>query len=324
MGILKDIKIKIWPELVNYIPALTPLPTIQQFKSNNIIFDFSNVRKVTSSGLVIALVNILQILEVVQNKRRWRIINPSDTYTDQIISNLGLYKILEDYLPHKDLFWKESQSTSMLQTHLGGRTLSLPIYTLKFRDYKDRRDCLQPFVEWLLNILSEIEEGYDFDANNFIPILLEMGKNSADHTTGNAFFGIDYTYEPESKTVRIGFSFSDLGIGINQTIAKFIRTDTRYSNKDSHLSLSDAYHYAIGSGNTTKPTSTDNRGLGMFIIYNMAKSQNIHLSVFDANSRGILSEAKDKTHTELRKVFFNVGHSVGFYYYGELILSKTK
>ncbi len=95
-------------------------------------------------------------------------------------------------------------------------------------------------------------------------------------------------------------------------------------NRAKKLSLSDAYHYALSPGKTTRPNSKDNKGIGMSIIFDVARSINMNLSVFDALSRGLLSKAKDRTHVELRKVFYNTGNDVGFYYYGELMTKTSK
>jgi hypothetical protein len=146
-------------------------------------------------------------------------------------------------------------------------------------------------------------------------MLTEMAKNSADHTPDNAYFGLDIV--EKNSTFGLKFSFGDLGIGVNQSIRNFIKEDSAFNEKEKHLALTDAYHYALQIGNTTKRNSL-NKGIGMASIYELSRQMCFTLSVYDANSRGLLSCANNITHTELRKVFFDVGFKVGFHYHGEI------
>ena len=69
--------------------------------------------------------------------------------------------------------------------------------------------------------------------------------------------------------------------------------------------FSDAYHYALKLGFTTKPNNADNKGIGMSLIVEGGNGINMELSVFDAFSRGLLSSLITKaTHKELRKFFY--------------------
>lgn len=319
---IKDINIKIWPELIDMVPAIIPLQSPQLRRMNNIVYDLSNVRNVTSSGLVLALLGLIKIAEEIDGQKKWRIEPPNDSDIGDKIQKLGLNRVLDVYQKSPDLFWSVTKPVPIPQRICGCRVTSYPIYILDYISGCERRSCIQDFVEWLFSIFEDLENDYIFNLTHLIPILQEIAKNSADHTSGNAYFGIDFIYESISKQIRLNFAFIDTGIGINQTIAKFVQRDPAFKNKEGHLSLSDAYHYALGSGNTTKPLSGSNRGLGMSIIYDMARALDLNLSVFDANSRGILTLAKNKTHAELRKVFYNVGHKVGFSYFGELLLPK--
>lgn len=321
---MKDIRIKVWPEIMGQLPALVPLQSIAPTKSNNVIFDFTNVYQVSSSGLVIIIINILKARSLDINSRTCKIQNPNDNKVSELLAKMGLYNVIDEYFPEKDLFWVHTKPGPVEHNYLGCNINSIPVYKLSFSNGINRRSCIDNYVDWLLQTFSTIEKKYHLKSNHIVPIFKEMAKNSSDHTEGNAFFGMDFVHDKENNELKILFSFGDLGIGINQSIAKFIKDDPIYTHKDRHLSLSDAYHYALASGNTTKPKSGNNKGLGMTIIFDLAKALNLNLSVFDANSRGILSEAKNKTHVELRKVFYNVGNGVGFYYYGDLTLKQKK
>jgi len=94
-----------------------------------------------------------------------------------------------------------------------------------------------------------------------------------------------------------------------------------FKEKEKHLALTDSYHYALQVGTTTKPNSKMNKGIGMSTIFNLSKQIEFNLSVYDAESRGFLSYAVTNSHVELRKIFYNIGFKVGFYYYGEIEIS---
>ncbi|MBL0151945.1 MAG: hypothetical protein IPP93_00015 [Chitinophagaceae bacterium] len=175
----------------------------------------------------------------------------------------------------------------------------------------------------MVDLLKEFYPLYKLKVNiKFIQILHEIAKNSADHTEQNAFFGLDINIKDENLVVK--FSLGDLGVGINQNVRSVLKDDESYKLKDKHLAVTDSYNYALSMGFTSKPYSMVNRGIGMSTIFDLSKQINMKLSVFDAKSRGLLSNAKNISHVELRKVFYNVGFSVGFYYYGELVQKILK
>ena len=58
---MKDIIIKIWPQIINYIPALIPIQNIEK-RDNSIFLDFTNCTEVNSSGLNIFLIQLLKTL----------------------------------------------------------------------------------------------------------------------------------------------------------------------------------------------------------------------------------------------------------------------
>jgi len=86
--------------------------------------------------------------------------------------------------------------------------------------------------------------------------------------------------------------------------------------------LTQTYRFALSRGNTTKPDSINNKGMGMSLILDGAKEIGLELSVFDAESRGLLTEIESLTHSELRKNFYNIGRNIGFYYHGKLKAKK--
>lgn len=318
---MRRIQIKIWPEIDNLYPSIISLERIERNKRNPIDIDFTNAYKISSSGLNILLVNLIKIAGDLLN-RQWDIIFPKNKEIDQLIRQLNFYTLLVKRVPNQNLFWHEELNKKLnIHATVTNDTSNMsnkayPIYELNFIDFpKDRRRVVEEFKQFLIRELFFLQEDYDFDLSIFIQVLIEMAKNSADHTDSNAYFGLDIS--EQSGKIKIKFSFGDLGIGINQATRKFIKYDKNFNEKEKHLALTDSYHWALQIGTTTKPDSKINKGIGMSTIFNLSKQLEFSLSVFDAESRGLLSTAENATHVELRKIFYSIGFKVGFYYYGE-------
>lgn len=321
--LMRTIQIKIWPEIIGQFPAVISNERIAKTKENDFVLDLSNLLKVDSTGLTMLLLNLIKLVDSVKDKK-WQIIYPNDINIDSLIRKMQLYKLLVTKVPNENLFWqKELEQEKIIEPYIINMDAEIkmfPIYEISLYQNLNPRVEVDKFKEYLISQLYFLQENYDFELNVFIQMLVEMAKNSADHTNDNAYFGLDLI---ETKNIiKLQFAFGDLGIGVNQSVRDFIKEDNKFNNKEKHLALTDAYHYALQIGNTTK-TNILNKGIGMASIYSLSKQINMNLSVYDATSRGLLSSAKNTTHTELRKVFYSLGSKVGFYYYGETEIYKS-
>ena len=175
-----------------------------------------------------------------------------------------------------------------------------------------------------METLSSFSKMSNVNICQFIVVLTEMIKNSADHTDNEAFFGLDVVQE--NKKVAIHFVFGDMGLGIKKNIQTYLATSVLKKKRASHLSFSDAYHFALTQGCTTKPKSENNKGLGMTLIREGSQGANIDISMFDAYSRCLLSAITKITHEELRKFFypFTKDQTQPFYYYGVVVGEKNE
>lgn len=318
---MRRIQIKIWPEVDEQYPAIISLERIDRSKTNPIDIDLTNSYKISSSGLTILLANLIKITEDLHN-RQWEILFPRDRAINQTISDLNFYSLLVKRVPNQNLFWHQELNRQLnihaiisdAQPQFQQKTY--PIYEINFKSHtNDRRKAVDAFKAFLIDELYFLQLQYDFDLSTFIQVLVEMAKNSADHTEANAYFGLDIINT--STKIKIKFAFADLGMGLNQAIRKFIKEDMKFTEKEKHLAITDSYHWALQVGTTTRPNSGLNKGIGMATIFSLCKQLNFVLSVFDAESRGLLSSAESTSHVELRKVFYAIGYKVGFYYYGE-------
>lgn len=205
---------------------------------------------------------------------------------------------------------------------MGVETLSWPIYTLNLSaNPKDRRQGVSEFQEWIYAKLVNLRKEFLFHHTQLVKVLVEIAKNSADHTTSDAFFGLDISVSPKRDKLVLTFALADLGIGIKQNIQKYYVDVLK--KRIPHFSIYEAYYVALQPGFTTKPHERINKGAGMSLILDGSRGMHLSLSVFDAKSRGLLHRLSDKSHLGIRKVFLDLDTSVGFYYFGKLVAGKS-
>ena len=319
---MKKIQIKVWPETVHYLPSVQRLEGIEN-TTNDIRIDFSHCRQITSTGLTVFLLRLLTLLHSGKKERRWETDNTENNPIFSIVKKVGFFDQLNKYYPNASLFTPETNDAGPFQptehTFLSGRKVtSFPIVRLDFTNNEsERRSKVKFFTKELHKILLNLEPTNRIQANFLASIFNEMAKNSADHTEGDAFFGMDIINIPEKNSIELHFVLGDLGHGIKQHIQEHLPPASK-ERREKHWSLYESYYYALKHGYTSTPESLQNKGLGMSIILDGAKGINMSLSVFDANSRGILSSVKDPTHEELRKHFIAFTKDKSFYYYGSV------
>lgn len=317
----KPTRVRAWPELVDYVPSLYALKesgTVSPSR-RQLHIDFGSVRSVTSTGLTVFLLRLLRLLK---NRS-----NPfiQDDCSDSVrseLERLRAFNILEVRTPsfQRELrFTPVSPNVTLLATRF-----SLPIYSLCFDNLK-RRPAVNRFSTWLLDQLLPLEEVFSFRSNGLVMLINEIAKNSADHADADALFGFD-VIPVSGELFRLTFAFGDLGIGIKQHIEAHLPPEQ--DKRQSHMSLYEAYRLALMPGYTSNLDSGINRGHGMSIIIDSAKSMKLHLSIFDAQSRGLLTdlaEVEKPSHSAIRRIFHKVGHEVGFFYFGEMqVLRKSR
>lgn len=322
---MKRTQCKIWRECVGYIPAIVPIES-DPTKGNGINIDLTNCIEIDSCGLTIALVQLLKILSR-PTEQDWRVESLEKGKSSEIANNLGMLGIISQrHRQDIDMFKSEIQlcntagSQTPIEQETYGKTIqSYPIYQLQFTTGPTRRDANILFKKWLLDVLEPLGEKYSFNAFQLIQILFEMGKNSADHTSEDAFFGMDLI--SQNRFIELRFCFADLGEGIKMHIQNNLPPER--ASRAAKLSLVEAYYYALKYGYTSNPGSKQNNGFGMTAIRDGCQGLGVELSVFDASSRGLLTcIADNRSHAQLRKAFYKVGIQTGFYYFGTLRLNS--
>ncbi|MDD4032127.1 MAG: hypothetical protein PHS48_02650 [Bacteroidales bacterium] len=320
---MKNLQIKIWPEIEGLSPIIAPWEGINN-RSNDLFLDFSNCHSVYSSTLVLILIRILKLLSSENNNKKWETHNERISDTFKNIIDLNFFYILDLYAPNTNIFWdkefsQERKKVLIQQNQNGNKVHSFPILLLGINKYSNRRDILVIFRQKFNQILSPYYNKYNFNLNQLMLILSEILKNSADHTNSNAFLGLDIEFiKNDAIIIKIGIG--DLGIGINMNVKNHLPKEQ--NNRYDFWDLTQTYRFALSKGSTTKMESIYNKGMGMSIILNGARGLGMNLFVFDADSRGLLTNINNLTHSEIRKNFYNIGHHTGFYYYVTLKAKK--
>lgn len=319
---MKPTKVKAWPELVDFLPALPVLTDPRRTTDRNnqpVEVDFSSIQSVSAVGLTVFL---LQLLRLVGSTRPITIQDCSTSILTKL-RELGALDILIELTGPYQRQLPSGRKAYRRRADASPSTQNLPVYCLRFNSAEDRRKEVKMFVAWLSEHSSSLVKDLHMEVNGLLMLLNEIAKNSADHSDADALFGIDV--KPVDDSIfRLTFVFGDLGMGIKQHIQTHM-LPAEEAKRLAHMSLYEAYRLAVKLGYTSNRCSKVNKGHGMSIIIDIAADLGIHLSVFDAWSRGILSMIPDvqtPTHEAIRRIFHNIGHEVAFFYYGEAFLKR--
>jgi hypothetical protein len=322
---MKATKIRVWPELVDYLPALAVLtdPRRNSALPTEVELDFAAVRDVSSSGLAVFL---LQLSRLLGPQRGVIVRHEASPAVRTRLDELGCSSFLLSLPGGKGRQSELFQEPKLVEPPclLRHGLHSLPVYHLRFSDACARRDTVREFLSFLKREVSRLAEATSLETNGMIMLLNEIAKNTADHTNADALFGMDLFTRLDGSH-RVCFVFGDLGVGIKSHIEQNLLEQE--SKRLRHMSLYEAYRLALKPGYTSNHTTDVNKGHGMSIIIDCATTLGLHLSVFDAWSRGILSAQPalhSDSHAAIRRIFRTIGHDVGFFYFGELIIARRQ
>jgi hypothetical protein len=314
--------IKIWPFIDNISNAIISYQTSTINFDSIIYLDFSNVRSINSSGAAMTIVKLLPLLNKFKNSI-WEIIKPEDAFVNSFLDQTGVYRFFTGKILNKSLFsiTSTNEEASSISQHdqLDIYTTSFPLLKLEYAKY-ERRVCVDDFIDKVMNLLIPFSTKYDLRLHVLLKVIKEIAKNSEDHTSADAIFGVDVVENLHSGHGKVLFSFCDFGIGIHGTIKKYLIHDKSFRNDaSSKFSISDSYQYAYTPGFTTL-MNKHNKGIGMSMILDGVNLLDLELTIYDAKSMGFIPVIN--THEEIRRNFWNTGNSVGFYYYGIMNLKR--
>lgn len=308
--------IKIWPYLDDFSQAIIPYSSDHLSDDANMVvnFDFSKVKRANSSGAAIALMKLISGFS--KRKNPFRLIPPEDPIMERYFQESGFFAILnENFYFINDLF-DNIKINKFIQPYIVNdektKIVSFPIFHLKY-NAENIRESVDNFMDWITDIIFESLSRYNVQCNTLLTILIEIAKNSQDHTNSDSYFGLDIILDTITNKGELYFSFPDLGIGITRKVREDETVD--YRRAKEKFAYTDAYKFAFALGKTTSKNPI-NKGIGMSLIRDGAEILNLDLTIWDADS--MLFIPKILTHSELRRIAFDTGNSVGFNYYGRL------
>lgn len=325
---MKPTQLNAWPELECFFPLLAS-PSEASKLTTHFHINFSACDSVDSCGSASFLLKLLQYIEraKITNKTQitWNT-NDSENESNAISQaiSLGFFNFIKNsYRPaltsNIDLFCQNP--LYVVSNFLGSKKTSFPVFHIQFSKYKDRRDAIKPLKKYMFDNLLKFENFYPIKIQPIIYVIFEIAKNSADHTNKDAFFGIDII--ENEKIFKLQFFYGDLGEGIVQSVVRFInKNDTIYAQRTNYLFLSEAYHIACQKGFTSKPNSKKNLGMGLATIIELTKGMGMHLSVFDASSRGTISKFDIMSHAAIRRNLVSFSRKNPFCYFGNIEVEK--
>lgn len=317
---MKPTIIKVWPELGPATCAMFP------FKSMGSVFtiDLGGVSQVSSCGLALLLLRLRHLLS--KNGKFYHVRESNNLKVRRLAADLGFNRLLREGMASELTHHQQDLDLdNEMEVPESGESASrgskhFPIYKLRFSKGAPRRQGVDEFFDEVSQRLSDLASRFLVRSNVILMILREIAKNSADHTDGDAFFGMDL--KTGGSNVSLSFVFADLGIGIKRHIEKHLPPELK--RRRAKFDLAQAYRLALTDGYSSGSLPV-NRGFGLPIILDNANSIGMELSVYDANSRGILtklSAAKCPSHALVRRHFYTISHHAGFCYHGEIKLTK--
>lgn len=305
--------LKGWPVFTGYSPVLMRARDSEAAES--VMIDLTNCDQIDAVSLAILLMRCLRLERNSPTLMNFIVTTPENKRARVIFRKSNFWNLLYARAPNKDLFLSGNRSNghaaSRFQLNNGLVQYVFPIYYLNFSSSTARRTSIDKFEGWLLRVLKRFNE-FDFNINQFAIIVKEIIKNSADHTAGDAAFGLSAViHEYRKQRLSLEFSVSDEGGGVHNNIKRHLD-----ENRRGHEGFAETYQVALQLGGSTKVGNGVNLGMGMPLIMEGAKRMGMEISLFDARSHAILTKINAPTRDEIRRRFVHVGQNVCFCYYG--------
>ena len=333
----KPRQLKPWPELSGILPLLKAEEP--RLKSNEIgHIDLENVYDVDALGLAIYLAKLKQITS---NSQGAFLFSPSAE--DEVVSrlnSLSFYELLRnicDIKVHQDLFSSASESAP--------KVAKLPL-----GDYEKvihiRCDSAMSRDEKISEIKVELKRFLNLDSprrfahEQVMVVLLELVKNTLDHSHCDAFLGL------QIKGNKFRFNYADTGGGVAVSVRKFLLdTSINMFNDGKALEsarlerlavkggFADFIQWALKPGNSTKLGNGINFGFGLMMIVEASKNCGVRLAIRDADTYLVLTQpnknvsiAADQgiTHTLIRQRGVTTNGQPLLLFHGELILQNDR
>lgn len=224
---------------------------------------------------------------------------------------LGVCSFLSDILGPRmkiDLFCTPSSSDT-----LKWKTFSTSNLIVRIKNIPNDRDSIVKALRSVLANALDLQQVIERQ-KRVLYLFTELVKNTLDHTEHDAFLGIESSLDGVMRK----FAYCEVGPGMSVSIRRLQRLiATGRPTKDA---MTDLIHWALKPGNTTKPESQRNMGMGMTIISESAAVLGFSLTMFDADSQITISDIEPNcSHRNFRRRSAKTGPHPCFMYVGERI-----
>lgn len=337
----KPRQIKAWPDMTGLSPLLREQDLPARGRGVRFHIDFSHVEKVDAIGISIFLARLAQVsagADEVKVSVSW----PKQPETNSKLKALSLSQHLvalglEDN-PERSLFdlLDDSVMQNMLSGQPPGNGLEAEKIILIMPNPQGSRTSVIDGAKKEIKKFLAIDHERSFAHEQLMIILLEMVKNTVDHSGRPAFLGL--SFKRSSNGIHFEFSYCDSGDGIGRSVRRHIEkvasefsrnstdSDGIFSGSSGRLlrlvkkgGLSDILHWALQPGNSTKSGNGVNFGLGLMLIVESARNCGIRLSLKDADSIWALTELSSPySHSEIRQLGIKTCAAPLLMFHGEM------
>lgn len=342
----KPRQLKPWPELTGVMPLLSAMDTSTKRRGGKVHLDLTNVYRVDALGLSILIARVAQTLASLNGELILSM--PKEMAAHSLINSLGLL----EHLGHLGLMPNTERS-------LFDEPVSDSVWPgeMQHQNRNDEDGLVERMIsivpasdgkrdEVIARIKSEVkqflrrDQKRQFAHEQIMVVLLELVKNTIDHSGSPAMLGLRLCYDSNDRA-HFSFIYCDTGPGICNSVRRHMeglaasRADGlqpseqifRLGRLSQKGSFSDLIHWALQPGNSTKIGNGVNFGLGLMLIIEASKRCGFRLSVKDADSMVMLTElsslnAKENSapysHAQIRQLGVAMCASPLLMFHGEL------
>jgi hypothetical protein len=300
----KPRQLKPWPELIGLLPLLkAEEPRLRESEVGHL--DLENVFDVDSLGLAIYLAKLAQFvshghpelyLSLPINQHAAFRLESLDFQT--LLNKIGKIRTYEDmfsFPPSAPL--KVDANSDMLVFE---EVIHVRAVGLLQRDMEISR--IKKKIKDFLNK----DTSRKFAHQQIMVVLLELVKNTLDHSTSDAYLGLKITDN------RFSFNYADTGAGIVSSVRKYwnigaskltlngeLVEATRIGRLSEKGAFADFIQWALKPGNSTKIGNGINFGFGLMMIMQASKNCGIRLAIRDADTYLVLTQPGSKENSSI-------------------------
>lgn len=302
----KPRQLKPWPELLGLLPLLKEEePRLRQNEIGHL--DLENVFEVDSLGLTIYLAKLAQYVSgghpelflslPINHQAASRL----ERLNFQILlSKIGKIRTYEDMFSARPPTALNVGASDIVVLE---EIIHVQAVGLVRRDMEISR--IKKKIKEFLNR----DKSEKFAHQQIMVVLLELVKNTLDHSASDAFLGL------QIENNKFSFNYADTGSGIASSVRKYLNIQAEKMKENGELiesaklgrlsekgAFADFIQWALKPGNSTKIGNGINFGFGLMMITQASKNCGIRLAIRDADTYLVLTQAGGKDDSSIDSV----------------------